>query len=236
MTIYGHRYLDPHWWFTRLAEPLERVLDPPIVMSLMARSALISGEPELRRLAEWVYPDRISVDVGAANGVYSWHLERISTRVCAFEANPQLVPALRRRLPKVTIYNCALSNEDGEASLRVPKLKNMLLTGHATIDEANALEGFNDLQAISVSKVRFDGLDIGPVGFIKLDVEGHELEVLKGAELCLLRDRPILLIEIEERHRKGAFQCVSEWLYSRGYLCDENQVSPQNFLFRSKLR
>ncbi len=62
---------------------------------------------------------------------------------------------------------------------------------------------------------RRDGTAV--VGFIKVDVEGHELDVLRGAEATLRRDRPALLVESEERHRPGAVAAVHGFLGSLGY-------------------
>jgi len=55
------------------------------------------------------------------------------------------------------------------------------------------------------------------VSFIKIDVEGHELEVLKGGSLLLERERPSLLVEIEQRHLLQPIGVVFDYLQSRGY-------------------
>jgi len=50
-----------------------------------------------------------------------------------------------------------------------------------------------------VQLIRIDDLDVKDVRFIKVDVEGHELNVLRGAEQTVQRERPRLLVEVEER-------------------------------------
>ena len=55
------------------------------------------------------------------------------------------------------------------------------------------------------------------MSFIKIDVEGHELEVLKGAAELFATQKPVLLIEIEERHCAGNLVRVPEWLSQFGY-------------------
>jgi hypothetical protein len=56
-----------------------------------------------------------------------------------------------------------------------------------------------------------------PVGFIKVDVEGHEEEVVDGGLKVIGRDHPVMLIEIEERHRPGALPRILARLLERGY-------------------
>jgi hypothetical protein len=56
------------------------------------------------------------------------------------------------------------------------------------------------------------------VSFIKIDVEGHELEVLLGSVDTLRRDRPILLIEIEQRHSPVPISETFDFLASLGYI------------------
>ena len=55
-----------------------------------------------------------------------------------------------------------------------------------------------------VQTARLDDYQLPPVGFIKIDVEGHEEAVLRGAAQTIARNRPVLMIEIEERHNPGA--------------------------------
>ena len=61
--------------------------------------------------------------------------------------------------------------------------------------------------------------DVGLTGgtAIKVDVEGAELEVLRGAWLTLRTCRPCLSVEIEERHRAGSTRAVPEVLRELGY-------------------
>ena len=55
------------------------------------------------------------------------------------------------------------------------------------------------------------------VKFIKIDVDGHELEVLKGAKITIISEKPVLIIEIEQRRLDFPMDNVFELLKSYGY-------------------
>jgi FkbM family methyltransferase len=57
-------------------------------------------------------------------------------------------------------------------------------------------------RSITVRRVTVDGLGLTGVRFIKMDVEGHEAAALRGAEQTIMRDSPVLLIELETRHQR----------------------------------
>jgi hypothetical protein len=86
----------------------------------------------------------------------------------------------------------------------------------ATVESKNRLEGV-DMEAVEVVAQRLDGLPVGPVGLVKIDVEGHETAVLRGAAGIIERDRPVFIIEAEERHRAGAVRDVEEELSRQDY-------------------
>lgn len=173
-------------------------------------------EPEMR-LLPWLVPrSGLSVDVGANRGIYTWQLAKLSEKVLAVEANAAYVPFLRRVSPRnVRVVHTALSDEAGEARLRIPDVGRHS-GGLGTIETENPVTG--SAQSLPVPRQRLDevvGDDV--VSFIKVDVEGHELAVLRGAERILDRDRPTLLVEAENRHRANAVQTLVDYLEPRGY-------------------
>src|SRR5437868_5966109 len=62
-----------------------------------------------------------------------------------------------------------------------------------------------------------DQFDLRNVGFVKIDVEGHELAVLEGAARTLARERPNLLIEANEHHRPDAVGSIRRFMAELDY-------------------
>lgn len=160
----------------------------------------------MRILNQLVRPGSSSVDVGAASGLYSYHLSRVSDHIFAYEPNPEWVGWLSRAVPRnVSVFDVALSNNSGAAVLSIPPPSLGSLSGDLTLrcPEAASIEKqFEGLPCdrLSVTTRRLDDYELRHIGFIKIDVEGHELAVLEGAEETLKRCRPVLLIEIDQQH------------------------------------
>jgi len=176
-------------------------------------------------LRHLVRKDRLGLDIGVHLGFYSRHLASFCSRVIGFEPNPASVALVRECLPRnVHIENVALSDRAGAAVLRVPKSgPDGAKEAWGTLEEANPLGG-GAFEEIEVRSARLDDYDFPPVGFLKIDVEGHEEAVLRGGSKLLRCDRPACMIEIEERHNSGAvarvFQYFKDLDYSTFYLND----------------
>lgn len=169
-------------------------------------------EAELELLRFLIDPGRVSVDVGAHSGLYTAELLRLCPSVIAIEALPELATHVERVYSKARVINAAASNEEGSATLYVPEGQ----TGLSTIAAENPV-AVETTRAITVKTITIDSLKCDAVGFIKIDVEGNELAVLQGAINVLKRDKPVLLIEAEERHRRNAVASLQELLSPLGY-------------------
>jgi FkbM family methyltransferase len=177
------------------------------------------GDPHLRLISSLADRTRLAVDVGAHIGEYTFFLRRHAAKCVAFECNPALVAGLRRRFgTSVDIRADAVSDTAGETVLRIPRLAQGADLGRATIEAGNHLAGdFAGIDEVRVRTVRLDDVIDRPVGFIKVDVEGHELAVLRGATRILTADRPKLLLELEERHVPGCVAAAVTFLGGFGY-------------------
>lgn len=199
----------------RLALP--RRVANRLKFSLMLRREERAGEPELADLLSLVPPGSVAVDVGANAGMVTWLLSRRAGRVVAVEPNPALAAKLRRDFAgeAVEVAECALSDAAGEGTLLVPSADGVELDGRASL-EADANGGL-DVRPVEVPVRTLDGLGLRDVGFVKIDVEGHEMSVLRGAERLLAEQAPSLLVEAEEKFGEGLAAAVVGHLRDRGY-------------------
>jgi FkbM family methyltransferase len=116
----------------------------------------------------------------------------------------------------------ALAERSGTTTIAAPRVNGILQEEWASIskDYAALRQGDPRIEAIetwSVPMLRLDDAGLTDVAAMKIDVEGAELEVLRGAWMTLRRRRPLLSIEIEERHRTGSTRAVPELLHDLGY-------------------
>lgn len=175
-------------------------------------------EPEMALLPALCRREATSVDVGANYGIYSHYLSKLSTKCVAFEPYPHLAEILRSGLKgRVRIESVALSNRSGQTAMLAAPNE----TGLNTIEPTNRISAKakdpSSLTTLAVPVSRLDDFQLEQVGFLKIDVEGHEEEVIEGGEETIRRYVPAILIEIEERHRSGARDRISNRLSSFGY-------------------
>lgn len=174
-----------------------------------------SAEVELGYLKNLVPKNAVTIDVGANRGLYTRELARISSCVHAFEPTREMADLLRRTsAANVQVHEVAASDQDGTAMLSVP------LDGSDAVHSLASIEprhGARSCTTVEVKTARLDGMIKDDVAFIKIDVEGHELAVLRGTTGLIEKSRPIFLVEAEERHADGTTASVFEFFSSRGY-------------------
>lgn len=211
----------------RIERGVMRKLPPALVV--VANSVLHQrlGEPELHEVEHLVRPGTIAVDAGAHFGAYSFVLARLvgnDGRVIAIEPiaeDAELIARAARtlRLP-ISVVCCALSSGTGEATLRVPRLGGAQKTALATLGETAQTGDAVDVESRRVPVQRLDDVlrDMDrPVSFVKIDVEGHELEVLDGAKQTLAEHRPNILIEINHDLGDRPVETVFDRILAHGY-------------------
>lgn len=184
--------------FTRVKHPLfgyVYVIDKKDMIS----RAIIDGyewEADLNtQMAKYYRPDTDILDIGANMGFSSLGINAkrpISGTVHAFEPQYRLCTLLSynlKNIPSSKVYNCAVSNKSSLISYTIND-DNVGATPIVAKDQS---------QTVYVPTIRLDDhqdLFTNPISIIKIDVEGHELQVLQGARHIIKKHLPTLEVEI----------------------------------------
>lgn len=160
------------------------------------------------------------IDVGANHGAWSFEAAKYFKLVYAFECHPLLLKLLRQRFRKkkvITLHEFALSDSESIQNLFVPLFKGAELTSRASLnDDAN--DGFDQVN-FQVPSRTLDSFSFNHIALVKIDVEGHEMSVVKGSVETIEKNSPLLIIEIEDRHHPGKSYKIFDYLTEREYAC-----------------
>ncbi|MDZ4831832.1 MAG: FkbM family methyltransferase [Phycisphaerae bacterium] len=150
--------------------------------------------PTIRLTAQLLTGGATMLDIGANAGFHALTAALFFRRVVAFEPTPATAARLERNVAlsqfaHVDVQRVALSDRDGEATFQV----NPIHCGANRLADSERAP----TSAVRVELRRLDALmpTLGTVDMIKIDVEGHECEVLAGGLALIARDRPTLVVE-----------------------------------------
>lgn len=147
------------------------------------------------------------IDIGANLGVVSIAISQVVpyTEFICFELNKDSAEIADFNLTKCniphTVYNVALSDLDGDCGMVfAPNHQNCKLNKNIT--------------DITVKTKRLDSYNFEDVSLIKIDVEGHEVEVLNGALETIRKNKPTILLEYhQEANSENIFQIIGDLEY-----------------------
>lgn len=167
----------------------------------------------LRHLADnpALLKGKVAIDVGAAVGHISYFLRDYYKEVWAFEAVPHVYEQLKHmeQIGNIHPMNIAVSNFNGTGTIYID---------HKRLSNS----GFQDLVGGPTVEVRTVKLDsymqgINNIGFLKVDVEGTEFDVLRGAEGIIDATHPTLMVEIYEPYSYYPLSAIFQFLMDKGY-------------------
>lgn len=216
----------------------------------IAQALRVSGdfEPLARTLVSGLFPekDAVCIDVGANMGTFSVPVACANTagKVFSFEAQrvvfSQLVTnAFLNSVENIVANNVAIGNPQGtDEKVDVP------CVDFGSARNIGAVSLLEDVQKLMIAKGKYSisttervplrSLDqlfsnLGQIDFIKIDVEGMELDVLQGAVEVMSRARPVIFFESwssDTSRRKLLSNFFSEREYSLIYLGEDGLAVP----------
>jgi FkbM family methyltransferase len=166
----------------------------------------------LRVLPSYIEKGRLTIDVGGNSG-YQTYFHSTYNDVVTYEPVPELFEVLQSNLSDVknaTLINKAVTDSNKDVVLHVD-INRLSMTSQMPLVES---------EAITVPGVALDNEGHENVGFIKVDVEGYELDVLDGAVNLIDRDRPTMMVEVYQPWcDKVGFDCeqIFDFFDSRDY-------------------
>lgn len=182
-------------------------------------------DAELLLLEFLLNKNSVFFDIGTNKGEYAYYAEKLMNpkNIYLFEPEKKLNKQLQAIFSNCHVNNMALSDNKGAHQFKIPVINGMIDNCLSSLEVDNKED--NETESI-IYEVKTDTLDnftreknIIP-DLIKIDVEGHELSVLKGAENFISEHHPTLIIEIEQRHHKNTnIESVFESFKVKGYQC-----------------
>lgn len=160
-------------------------------------------DAQLRKLREIIEQERdgqrkTALDIGANIGNHTIYFSDFFDKVIAFEPNPITYSVLKintNQLGNIVCLDTGVSSKKGSIGFQVNKL-NM---GGSRISPSNYIDQ-DYLSQISINVLPVDDINevkSEPIEFIKIDVEGHEIEVIRGMTNTLYINKPIIAFEQE---------------------------------------
>jgi FkbM family methyltransferase len=204
-------------------------LDPFDMVSLKILETGAWEPDSVRVVAEHLSPSATFVDVGAHIGYYSLKAASLvgpHGHILSVEPNPQTLPKLRGNIAAsdasaVSVWPVACAASESTLQFYAAPESN---TGESSLSRENASQEGTAAVSYSVPARPLDAIvkeaKLDRVDVIKIDVEGAEFEVLKGASQTLALYHPVLIIELVDHQLKAMGTSVAEvtqFLISHGY-------------------
>jgi len=191
-----------------------------------------AGTAELAMLKEYIPAGSTTIDIGANVGDFSRRLSELSGGGLVLAFEPQSLPrsvmtmaGFFRRQSQIMVLPLALGDHEGMVMLKVPIKKSRNIgVGLAHIGDESDFSTRFDVKKELVSLTTLDSVlehfDVGPISFIKIDVEGGELGVLRGADKTIAKHRPVILCEVEDRESRfgTTVEQLGDFFRARNYV------------------
>lgn len=198
-------------------------VDPGLSIRLRVLKNRWRGDSIAQLIPRLVRPGDVVIDVGANRGIYTWQLSTLvgrSGRVHSVEPYPpnaDRLDILARLRSNIVVHRIAVSDRSGQVRLHVPSYRGHLLDALATLNPPSDVR-YESVDAPVETMDKLLASEPGSITLVKCDVEGHEDEVLRGSWKLLHRHRPVVIMEIEQRHRAEPVHVMLRKFEQAGYV------------------
>jgi FkbM family methyltransferase len=170
-------------------------------------------DSEMIQVSKQLTKTRRFLDIGANVGTYSYHFSKVFDHIEAFEPISEVTYRLNAlKLKNVTVHQVALSDSENIIDFYIPFVNGVPEPSIASIEKRDAACEIRKVQIHKLDQYEFEDIDL-----IKIDVEGHESAVIRGAMETLKRCSPIIIIEIEQRHINFPIYDVFDLIIKQDY-------------------
>jgi FkbM family methyltransferase len=175
-------------------------------------------EPELLLIHQLLKDDSVFVDIGTNKGIYLYQAEKVikSGKIIGFEPNKSLVNYIKPLFPNVKLFPLAASSSTGTAVLHIPKKGEGLQDTRASLEDMGENVAKVEIEMITLDDWAKEE-NVSKIDLVKIDVEGHEFDTIKGCKAILETIKPTFIIEIELRHAKYPINEIFDFISGFGY-------------------
>jgi FkbM family methyltransferase len=150
---------------------------------------------------EYVKKWDVAVDVGAHCGTWAIRMQDDFERVICFEPIREMAQLCEENCPQAEVVNVGLSDTRATVIAKYDK-------DHPSWTKiVNKIP--EDSEYVDFSVMPLDDFSLPELDFLKIDVEGHEAHVVRGARHTILRCKPVIVVE--QKSNKTALKLLKEW-------------------------
>lgn len=194
-------------------------------------------EAQRNRALSYVENWGFAIDVGANIGLWSKDLSNYFDKLVCFEPNPNCIKYLQKNIKIQTakIYSCALGSKEDNKNLFIHPIN----SGASSFVD-NTKVGFDEeskpvygrfpeeTEKVNVNIKKLDDFNFKKINFIKIDVQGYEFEVLKGAEKTLNSNNPIICLEEDNPQNSETIPFLTSLNYSIIDIINKEHIFKKN--------